>query len=182
MRSVPIGCYQITNWIEDIEYKDCDTFICHRSVHIDTLDVGNGSIIWHDAHIREGSKIGRDCVIGKGVYIDTGVKIGDCVKIQNYACLYSGLIVEDDAFIGPHVIVTNDSHPRSFENYSEKTTLIQKGASIGANATIISGVTIGKYAMVGAGAVVTKDVPDYTLVVGVPAVEVGKVNKKGVSI
>ena len=156
----------------------------HDSAHIDCKrrNIGPGTKIWHEVHLRKHCKIGRDCIIGKGVYIDTGVIVGDRVKVQNYACLYSGLVVEDDVFIGPHSIITNDKTPRSFENYSQKTTVIRKGASIGANATIICGVTIGKYAMIGAGAVVTKDVPDYTLVVGVPAVEVGKVNKKGASI
>lgn len=151
----------------------------HLSAHIDSQDIGDGTTIWHDAQVRELSKVGIDCVIGKGVYIDTGVIVGNRVKIQNYACLYSGVVVEDDAFIGPHVSFTNDRNPRSFGEFIPETTTVQRGASIGANSTIRCGVKIDKYAMIGAGSVVTKDVPDYTLVVGVPAKVVGKVNKEG---
>jgi len=132
--------------------------------------IGEGTRIWHFAHIRSGAKIGRNCNIGKDVYIDVGVEIGDNVKIQNGVSIYRGVKIEDDAFIGPHAVFTNDLYPRSFNrDWQVVPTLVKRGASIGANATIVCGVTIGEYAMVGAGAVVTRDVPPYGLVYGNPA-------------
>lgn len=155
------------------------TFSYHESAYMDSFMVGSGTRIWHNAHIREGARIGKSCVIGKGVYIDTGVHVGDRCKIQNYACIYHGVQIDDDVFVGPHVCFTNDIHPRSFGKFEIQKTIVKQGASIGANSTIRCGVTIGEYAMIGAGSVVTKDVPDHTLVVGVPAKEVGKVNRQG---
>ena len=136
----------------------------------DDAVIGEGTRIWHFVHIRRGARIGRNCNIGKGVYIDVGVKISDNVKIQNFVSVYRGVTIEDDVFIGPHATFTNDLYPRSFnENWELIPTIVKKGASIGANATIVCGVTIGEYAMVGAGTVVTKDVPPFGLVYGNPA-------------
>jgi len=133
--------------------------------------IGEGTKIWHQAQIRENAEIGENCNIGKGVYIDFGVKIGNNCKIQNYVSIYHGVTIEDNVFIGPSVTFTNDLYPRAYIWNEEKVskTLVKKGASIGANSTIICGITIGRFAMVGAGSVVTKDVPDYALVYGNPA-------------
>jgi len=146
--------------------------------------IGEGTRIWHQAQVREKAEIGEGCNIGKGVYVDTGVKIGNRCKVQNYVSIYHGVVIEDDVFIGPGANFTNDMYPRAFlwdENRLGKT-LVKRGASIGANATIVCGVTIGRYAMVGAGAVVTGDVPDYTLVYGNPALFKGFVCECGHTI
>jgi len=143
----------------------------HPTAVVESEEIGEGTRIWHFAHIREKAKIGRNCNIGKCVYIDTGVEIGNNVKIQNFACIYRGVKIEDDVFIGPAVTFTNDLYPRAFIWSEEKIipTLVKKGASIGANSTIICGITIGEYAMVGAGSVVTRDVPPFGLAYGNPA-------------
>jgi len=131
--------------------------------------IGIGTKIWHQAQIREGAEIGQNCVIGKGVYIDRDVKIGDGVKIQNGANLYRGLVVEDNVFIGPSVTFTNDLFPRAQGEWSPIPTIVEKGASVGANATILCGIRIGTGAMIGAGSVVTRDVPALAVVAGNPA-------------
>lgn len=133
--------------------------------------LGEGTRIWHFAHVRKGAKIGKNGNIGKDVYIDTNVIIGDNCKIQNFASLYHGLILGNDVFVGPHVCFTNDIYPRAsiWNNERLVKTLVKDGASIGANSTIVAGVTIGVSAMIGAGSVVTKDVPDHALVFGNPA-------------
>ncbi|MCX9029606.1 MAG: acyltransferase [Candidatus Methanoperedens sp.] len=147
------------------------TFFKHQTAIVESNDIGDGSKIWHFVHIREGASIGKNCNIGKSVYIDTGVEVGDNVKIQNFVSIYKGVQIQDDVFVGPSVVFTNDLYPRAFIWGDEKivTTIVKKGSSIGANSTIICGVTIGDYAMVGAGSVVTKDVPPFGLVFGNPA-------------
>lgn len=145
--------------------------------------IGKGTKIWNQAQIREKAKIGENCVIGKDVYIDFGVEIGNRVKIQNGVSVYHGVTVEDDAFLGPHMVFTNDLYPRSFnKNWQPLKTLVGKGASIGANATILCGIKIGEYAMVGCGSVVIKDVPPFALVVGNPARIVGGVCYCGIPL
>lgn len=142
--------------------------------------VGEGTKIWNNAQIREGSVLGEDCIIGKNVYIDTQAHIGDRVKIQNNVNVYKGVILDDDTFVGPSATFTNDMFPRAFsKDWKVYPTLVKKGASIGANATIRCGVVIGEYAMIGCGSVVTKDVPDHAMVVGNPARQIGWVCKCG---
>ncbi len=136
--------------------------------------IGDGTRIWHHAHVRSGCVIGQNCNIGKNCYIDEGAKIGNRVKIQNNVSVYHGVEIEDDVFVGPCVVFTNDFYPRAFSTDWEVTkTLIKKGASLCANCTIVCGNTIGEYATVGAGSVVTKDVPAHALVVGNPAKQIG---------
>jgi acetyltransferase-like isoleucine patch superfamily enzyme len=136
----------------------------------DQAEIGAGTYIWHEDQIRENAKIGENCRLGKGVYIDLNVVIGNGVKIQNGVSVYNGVTVEDDVFLGPNVTFTNDPYPRAFVgDWKIRPTRIKKGASIGANATIVCGITLGEYSMVGAGSVVTVDVPAYGLAVGNPA-------------
>jgi acetyltransferase-like isoleucine patch superfamily enzyme len=151
------------------------TYYVHPTAVIEEdVEIGEGTRIWHFVHVRKGARIGKNCNIGKDVYIDAGVRIGNNVKIQNFVSVYRGVTLEDDVFVGPHATFTNDIYPRSFNaDWEIVPTLVKRGASIGANATIICGVTIGEYAMIGAGAVVTKDVPPHGLVVGNPARLVG---------
>jgi len=132
--------------------------------------LGDGTHVWNEVQIREGARIGRRCRLGKSAYIDKNVVVGDDCKIQNFATLYDGVILGNEVFIGPHVCFTNDLRPRAKPlEWKIVPTKVLDGASIGANATILCGVTIGRYAMVGAGAVVTNDVPDHALVIGNPA-------------
>jgi len=151
----------------------------HSSAEVsDQTTIGEGTSIWHHCQIRPAAVIGNNCNLGKGVYIDTGVILGDNVKIQNYVSVYHGVTVEDGVFIGPHVCFTNDMHPRAInpdgsvkaaDDWVLSETLIRRGAALGANATIRCGITVGEWAMVGAGSVVTADVPDFALVFGNPA-------------
>lgn len=145
--------------------------------------IGSGTKIWINAQIRENVSIGKKCIISKDVYIDKNVKIGDFCKIQNGVSIYDGVIISNKVFIGPHVCFTNDKVPRAFNKKWKITkTVINEGASIGANSTIICGITVGKYSMIAAGSVVTKSVNAFALVAGNPAVEIAKVNKKGFRI
>lgn len=143
----------------------------HQTALVESNEIGEGTRIWHFAHVRENGVIGTNCNIGKSVYIDEDVIIRDNVKIQNFVSIYKGVEIENDVFIGPSVAFTNDLHPRAFIWGNERIvpTYIKKGSSIGANSTIVCGVTVGEYAMVGAGSVVTKNVPPFGLVYGNPA-------------
>ncbi len=151
-------------------------YFAHLSAVIDEpCEIGEGTKIWHFSHVMVGSRLGRGCNLGQNVVISSGVRVGNNVKIQNNVSVYTGVELEDDVFCGPSMVFTNVINPRSHvvRKHEYKKTLVKKGASIGANATVVCGVTIGKYAFVGAGAVVTRDVPDYALVVGMPAKQVG---------
>jgi len=140
--------------------------------------IGEGTSIWHHAQVREGVHIGSNCILGKGVYVDNDVFLGDNVKIQNYVSVYHGVTLEDGVFVGPHVCFTNDLNPRAInpdgslkaaDDWMLTKTLVKRGAALGANSTIRCGVTIGEWALVGSGSVVTRDVPAYGLVYGNPA-------------
>ena len=159
-------------------------YFVHNSSYIDkNVEIGNKTNIWHFSHVQQGAKIGMGCSIGQNVNIGNNVLIGDNVKIQNNVSIYEGVELEDYVFCGPSMVFTNIKVPRSeFPQRGSEfylKTLVKKSASIGANATIVCGVTIGEYAMIGSGAVVTKDIPSFALVVGNPAKVVGWVNKKG---
>ena len=148
------------------------SFFAHKTSLIDdNAKIGSGTRIWQFCNIMGNVLIGSGCNIGQGVFIESGVEIGNRVKIKNNVALYSGITCEDDVFLGPNCVFTNVINPRSFIERKDEfqTTIVKKGATIGANATIVCGHVIGEYAMVGAGSVVTKDVPDYALVVGNPA-------------
>lgn len=159
-----------------------NNYFVHESSYVDdNVKIGDGTKIWHFSHIMSNCEIGEKCNIGQNVVVSPGVKLGNGVKIQNNVSVYTGVICEDDVFLGPSCVFTNVVNPRSFiERKSEyKETIIGKGSSIGANVTIVCGHNIGKYALVGAGAVVTKHIPDYALVVGNPASLLGYVCKCG---
>jgi len=143
--------------------------------------IGQGSKIWHFCHVMNGAVIGAGCTIGQGCFIAPAVFIGNRVKIQNGVSVFTGVHIEDDAFVGPCVTFTNVLNPRAFMDKKQefRHTVIKRGATIGANATLVCGVTIGKYAMIGAGAVVIRDVPDFALMVGNPARQIGWVDKEG---
>jgi UDP-2-acetamido-3-amino-2,3-dideoxy-glucuronate N-acetyltransferase len=161
------------------------TFFKHESAYVDDgCDIGEGTKIWHFCHVQGGATIGRHCVLGQNVNVASGVIIGDAVKVQNNVSIYTGTVVEDYVFLGPSCVLTNVTNPRSEVNRHSlyERTLIRRGASIGANATIVCGITVGRYAFVAAGAVVTKDVPDYALVVGVPARRVGWISRHGLPL
>jgi UDP-2-acetamido-3-amino-2,3-dideoxy-glucuronate N-acetyltransferase len=148
----------------------------HSTAVIDAkCEIGRDTRIWHFSHVMDGAKIGARCNIGQNVVISPGVKIGDNVKIQNNVSIYTGVELEDDVFCGPSMVFTNVINPRSHINRKQeyRRTLVKRGASIGANATVVCGVTLGEYCFIAAGAVVTHDVPDYALVMGVPAQQAG---------
>lgn len=154
----------------------------HESSYVDDgAEIGDGTKIWHFCHIMSGAKIGTNCSLGQNVNVGGKAVIGNGVKIQNNVSIYDSVEIEDDVFCGPSMVFTNVINPRAFvERKTEyKKTVLKKGCSIGANATVVCGVTIGEYALVGAGSVVTKDVPPYSLVYGNPARVHGKVDKEG---
>lgn len=154
----------------------------------DSAKIGDGSVIWHLAQVREHARIGRDCVVGRGAYLGTGVRLGDACKVQNYALVYEPAELADGVFVGPAAVLTNDTYPRavnpdgtlkSAQDWQPVGVTVHRGASIGARAVCVAPVTIGEWATVAAGAVVTQDVPAYALVAGVPARRIGWVGPAG---
>ena len=158
-----------------------DLFVHESSVIDDGANIGSGTKIWHFSHIMKDSVIGKNCNIGQNVVISSKVVLGNNVKVQNNVSVYSGVVCEDDVFLGPSMVFTNVINPRSAivrrDNY--QITTVKKGASIGANATIICGNNLGEYCLIGAGSVVTRDVPAFALVVGNPAKQIGWISKHG---
>jgi len=160
-------------------------YFVHQSAYVDEgAQIGEGTRIWHFAHVMKGARIGRNCILGQNTNVADGVTIGDNVKVQNNVSIYTGTIVENDVFLGPSCVLTNVTNPRSqvVRHGLYETTILHRGASVGANATIVCGVEVGRYALIGAGAVVTKDVPGYAMMVGVPAKRVGWVSRHGLPL
>jgi UDP-2-acetamido-3-amino-2,3-dideoxy-glucuronate N-acetyltransferase len=157
-------------------------FFVHPSAYVDEpCDIGEGTKVWHFSHVMPHCTIGRRCILGQNVHVAERVVLGDNVKIQNNVSLYTGCVIEDDVFLGPSCVLTNVSNPRSqvVRHHLYEETRISRGASVGANATIVCGHRIGRYAFIAAGAVVTRDVPDYALMMGVPARQVGWMSRHG---
>lgn len=167
----------------DKESSKKNYYINEYAVVDDNVEIGEGTKIWHFSHIQSGAKIGKKCVLGQNVNVGNNVVIGNYVKIQNNVSVYEGVTLEDYVFCGPSMVFTNVKDPRSkYPQVGSQfyiKTLVKEGASLGANCTIVCGITIGRYAFVGAGAVVTKDIPDFALVVGNPAKIVGWVSEAG---
>ncbi len=165
-------------------------YYCHPNALVETKQIGEGTKVWAFAHVMVGAEIGANCNIGDHAFVEAGAKVGNGVTIKNNALIWKGVHIADYAYIGPNVVCTNDRSPRSArmplmkeKNLTEEDwlaeTFVEEGASVGANATILAGITLGKYCMVGAGSVVTKDVAPHVLVVGNPAKPVGEVSKSG---
>lgn len=160
-------------------------FFVHLTAIIDNpVSIGSGTKIWHWVHVMEGAAIGKNCVLGQNVYVGGDAKLGNNVRVQNNVSIYDGVILEDDVFCGPSIVFTNVINPRSTVNRQNEymVTHVKRGASLGANATVICGNTLGEYCFIGAGSVVTRDVPDYALVVGVPGKQIGWVSKAGLQL
>jgi UDP-2-acetamido-3-amino-2,3-dideoxy-glucuronate N-acetyltransferase len=158
------------------------SYFVHASAYIDhPCQIGAGTKIWHFCHLQQGCSLGTGCILGQNVSIAGQVSIGNNVKIQNNVSVYSGTVVEDDVFLGPSCVLTNVTNPRSQVNRHAlyEKTVLKRGATVGANATVVCGVTVGRYAFIAAGAVVTRDVPDYSLMMGVPARRVGWMSRHG---
>ena len=158
------------------------SYFAHESSYVDdNVTIGENTKIWHFSHILSGTNIGKNCSFGQNCVVGPKVNIGSGVKVQNNISIYEGVEVEDDVFLGPSMVFTNVTNPRAFivRRDEFKKTLLKKGCSIGANATIVCGVTIGEYALIGSGAVINKDVKPFALMVGVPAKQIGWVSKAG---
>ena len=171
--------------MEKVDQTLADYFV-HESSYIDEdVIIGSGSKVWHFCHIQKGARIGEKCTLGQNVNVANNVKIGSGVKIQNNVSIYEGVELEDYVFCGPSMVFTNDLSPRSKYPKGSKAylkTLVKYGASIGANVTVVCGNTIGRWAMIASGAVVTKDVPDYALMAGIPARQIGWVCECGATL
>jgi acetyltransferase-like isoleucine patch superfamily enzyme len=166
-------------------HLDLPGVVIHESAYVDEpCEIGEGTKIWHFSHILKDSKIGKNCVFGQNVVVGPNVTIGDNCKVQNNVSLYKGVTLEDGVFCGPSCVFTNVNNPRAeIERKDEfRETIVKRGASIGANATIVCGYDLGEYCFVGAGAVVAKDVPAYALMAGVPAKRIGWMSKAGVKL
>ena len=184
----PKGCF-LVKFIYVIGISSPGDLMIHPTADVHKeAKIGKNCKIWHQAQIRENAVLGENCIIGKNVYIDFGVKIGNNVKIQNNSSVYHGITLEDGVFIGPHVVFTNDKYPRAINadgtlktdnDWEVGKTTVKKGASLGAGVIVLPGITIGEFAMIGSGSVVTKDVPAYGLAVGNPAKLIGHVDKQG---
>ena len=156
-------------------------FVHPTAIIDEPVEIGDGTKIWHFAHICAGARIGRNCVFGQNTMVAGGVVIGSNVKVQNNVAIYTGTVVEDDVFLGPSCVLTNVTNPRSQVTRQSlyETTVLRRGATVGANATLVCGITLGRYAFVAAGAVVSRDVPDYGYVRGVPARQAGWMSRHG---
>lgn len=162
--------------------KQKKTSFVHESAYVDEgAEIGEGTKIWHFSHIMKGAKIGKNCIFGQNTHVAENAIIGNNVKVQNNVSIYAGTIIEDDVFLGPSCVLTNVSNPRAQINRHSlyEKTVLRRGATVGANATIVCGIEIGRYAFIAAGAVVAKDVPDYALMMGVPAKQVGWISRHG---
>lgn len=161
------------------------SYFKHESAYVDEpCEIGEGTKIWHFCHIQKGARIGERCIFGQNCNVANDVVIGNNVKVQNNVSIYTGTVIEDDVFLGPSCVLTNVTNPRSQVNRHSlyEKTLLRRGCSIGANATIVCGVTIGRYAFIGAGAVVVSDVPDYATMLGVPARQKGWTSRHGLPL
>ncbi len=162
-----------------------DDYFVHESAYVDEpCSIGKGTRIWHFSHVSKGAKIGANCNIGQNVFIGGDVIIGSNVKIQNNVSIYSGIVIEDDVFLGPSCVLTNVTNPRSqvVRHSLYEKTVFHRGATVGANATIVCGIELGRYCFVGAGAVATKDVNDYAMIVGVPGRQAGWMSRHGIPL
>lgn len=160
-------------------------YFVHESAYVDEpCEIGKGTKIWHFSHVSKGARIGCDCNIGQNVFIAGDVVIGSNVKIQNNVSIYAGIVVEDDVFLGPSCVLTNVTNPRSqvVRRGLYEKTVFRRGATVGANATIVCGTELGRYSFVAAGTVVTKDVPDYAMIVGVPGKQTGWMSRHGLPL
>ncbi|MFK7772099.1 MAG: DapH/DapD/GlmU-related protein [Saprospiraceae bacterium] len=158
------------------------TYFAHESAYVDDgCEIGEGTKVWHFSHVMPNCKIGKDCSLGQNVFVASKVVLGNNVKVQNNVSIYEGVFCEDDVFLGPSMVFTNVYNPRSgvIRKEEYRKTIVKKGASIGANATIVCGNNIGQYAFIGAGAVIKTEVPDYALMVGVPARQIGWISEHG---
>ena len=170
--------------VKGLKGEKGDYFV-HESAYVDQpCHIGAGTKIWHFCHVMKDATIGENCILGQNVLVSSGVVIGNNVKVQNNVAIYTGTVIEDDVFLGPSCVLTNVSNPRSqiVRHDLYERTIFRRGATVGANATIVCGIELGRYCFIGAGAVVTKNVPDYALMLGVPARQVGWVSRHGIPL